>query len=116
MPMARAVTVGPVWAGYARMVLSSCSSHLRITLSLSRGSAPLIGHRGPEGAAAAGVVPERAAKVDTTKAATTSNDVPNLCLTRLSLSAVRQTLDGHQPTARLGWRSASDLLTSCARG
>jgi hypothetical protein len=40
--------------------------------------------------------------VDTTKAATTSNDVPNLCLTRFTLSGVRQTFDGHEPSGPLG--------------
>jgi hypothetical protein len=82
-------------------------------LSLSRGSAPLIGHRGPDGAACAGVVPERAAKVDTTKAATTSTDVANLCFTRFSLSAAHPTLDGHQPDAR---SDGDQQQTSCARG
>ena len=31
------VTVGPVAPGYARIVLSSCSFHLRMTLSVERG-------------------------------------------------------------------------------
>ena len=37
MPMALAVTVGPVVFGLRRMVLSSCSFHLRTTLSVARG-------------------------------------------------------------------------------
>src|SRR6266508_4377979 len=79
--------VGPVSLGYARIVLSSCSSHLRILLSPSHGGG-LLGSSGqpltgklPPAAFAEGVVVVEKEKVATTRATTSSRIVASLCFT-----------------------------------
>ena len=99
------VTVGPVrWV--RPDVFSSCSFHLRITLSSGHGGPyPTIGQLVPGRAAIAGrVVVATEEKVAATMAATTSRVVASLCFTGLSLSAVRRPWTATQHAGRLGGR------------
>ena len=101
MPIARAATVGPVVFGLRRMVLSNCSFHLRMTLSLARGVPQVsMGQAGPLAAFAAGALLVTAAAVAATRVATVTRVAASLCFTRFSLSAARQT-----PTATIACRS-----------
>src|SRR6266516_1295626 len=96
MPMARAAMVGPVVFGLRRMVLSNCSFHLRMTLSVARGVPQVsMGQAGPLAAFAAGALLVTAAAVAATRVATTIRVAASLFFTRVSLSAARQTPDGH---------------------
>jgi hypothetical protein len=109
--MARAVTVGPVVLGFRRIVLSSCSSHLRMTLSLDLAVPQVsMGQAGPFAAFAEGAVSVTAVRVAATRAATTSTVVASFCFTRFSLSAVRRTSTATNPDTAWAGGLALDLL------
>src|SRR2546421_12109195 len=101
MPMALAAIVGPVGFGFRRVVLSNCSFHFKPTLSVARGVPKVsMGQAGPFAACAAGAVLVTAAAVAATRVTTTTRGAASLCFTRVSLSAARQTPDGHDRTPR----------------
>jgi hypothetical protein len=74
-----------------------------------------MGQAGPLAARAGPAVVVTVARVATARATTTSSVVASLCFTRLSLSAVRRTLDGHEYDPMLLGRVVLDFVRLAKR-
>src|SRR5215208_6440055 len=99
-PRARAVTVGPVPPGLARIAWSSSSAQRRTTLSPLVGASPLIAYRGGGKSGSGGpAVCARATppRLASSKAATTTAESPRLDRTRMHPPRT-----GREPPSRPG--------------